>query len=353
MTREEALTKIEALQLDGDTREALSVFIPELKVSEDERIRKNCIHFLNLQKSHHAATFEIEECIAWLEKQGELKSTNTEPKFKVGDWIVTPTNETKQIERVTLGNYRFTDETFYNIIDVDNKGHLWTIQDAKDGDVLTCYSDIKGQPIVQTGIIKQYVGRHGGCSNSFKAHFGIDWDNNVVIEGYMGSSNIYPATKEQRDLLFQKMKDAGYGWNEGKKELNEVTATGYVDLGLSSGTLWKSVNEEGYYTYDDAVKKFSNQIPSKEQWEELKNECKWEWGGFGYHVTGPNGKYIFLTANGFCLDMHNMYDEGTDGYYWSGTHSDENDAWNVYFEDSGFYLGHSPRYYERSVRLVK
>lgn len=44
---------------------------PELKESEDERIRKNCIHFLDLQKSHHASTFEIDECIAWLEKQSE------------------------------------------------------------------------------------------------------------------------------------------------------------------------------------------------------------------------------------------------------------------------------------------
>ena len=31
-----------------------------------ERIRENCIHFLELQKRHHAATFEIEECIEWL-----------------------------------------------------------------------------------------------------------------------------------------------------------------------------------------------------------------------------------------------------------------------------------------------
>ena len=46
---------------------------PELIESEDERIRKNCIHFLELQTEHHAAIFEIEECIAWLEKQGEQK----------------------------------------------------------------------------------------------------------------------------------------------------------------------------------------------------------------------------------------------------------------------------------------
>ena len=43
----------------------------ELKECDDERIKKNCIHFLELQKQHHAATFEIEECIDWLEKQCE------------------------------------------------------------------------------------------------------------------------------------------------------------------------------------------------------------------------------------------------------------------------------------------
>ena len=41
----------------------------ELTGLENERIRKNCIHFLELQKTHHAATFEIEECIAWLENK--------------------------------------------------------------------------------------------------------------------------------------------------------------------------------------------------------------------------------------------------------------------------------------------
>ena len=41
---------------------------------EDEKVRKNCIHFLELQKSHHASTIEIDECIAWLEKQGEHES---------------------------------------------------------------------------------------------------------------------------------------------------------------------------------------------------------------------------------------------------------------------------------------
>ena len=37
--------------------------------SEDEMIRKNCVHFLELQKGHHADTSEIDECISYLEKQ--------------------------------------------------------------------------------------------------------------------------------------------------------------------------------------------------------------------------------------------------------------------------------------------
>ena len=59
----------------------------ELKEKEydDERIRKNCIHFLELQKQHHAATFEIEECITWLEKQGKQKKQVYFPKFTFDD----------------------------------------------------------------------------------------------------------------------------------------------------------------------------------------------------------------------------------------------------------------------------
>ena len=57
--------------LHGKTREEAERYFPELAESEDEKIRKNCIHFLELQKEHHAATFEIEECIAWLENKNK------------------------------------------------------------------------------------------------------------------------------------------------------------------------------------------------------------------------------------------------------------------------------------------
>jgi hypothetical protein len=60
---------------DEASIEDLKTIFPELQESEDERIRKNCIHFLELQKSHHASTVEIDECISWIDKQGEQKSS--------------------------------------------------------------------------------------------------------------------------------------------------------------------------------------------------------------------------------------------------------------------------------------
>lgn len=49
-------------------KERLLPFFPELE-SEDERMKKKCINFLNLHKRYRASSTEIDECIAWLEKQ--------------------------------------------------------------------------------------------------------------------------------------------------------------------------------------------------------------------------------------------------------------------------------------------
>lgn len=119
---DEALKKASAAHKDEDRylKATLERIFPELKEDDNERIRKNCIHFLELQKQYHAATFEIEECIDWLKKQGKQKPTiemksaeeslgisseeynkiidkliydeqkhtdKVEPKFKVGDRI--------------------------------------------------------------------------------------------------------------------------------------------------------------------------------------------------------------------------------------------------------------------------
>jgi DNA repair ATPase RecN len=42
----------------------------------------------------------------------------------------------------------------------------------------------------------------------------------AFIKAYNG--NIFPATKEQRELLFSKMKEAGYEWDANHKQLKKI-----------------------------------------------------------------------------------------------------------------------------------
>ena len=128
---------------------------------------------------------------------------------------------------------------------------------------------------------------------------------------------------------------------------------GYVDLGLPSGTYWKESNESGFYNYDNAVSKFGDKLPTKEQLEELKNECEWTWMGNSYKVTGSNGKSIALPAAGYLECDGDVYGMGTGGGSWSSTPYDSDDAWYLIFDSSEIDMNGSYRCYELSVRLVQ
>ena len=153
--------------------------------------------------------------------------------------------------------------------------------------------------------------------------------------------------------------DTTYDWKETDRSvLNEFT---FVDLGLPSGKLWATENvkdengNEAYYTFDDTVNTFGENLPSKEDWKELFENSAYRWNKkkMGYDVTGPNGNSIFLPAAG------SRYGVGVDevggyGYYWSSPTDDERYAYYVHFGSD--YLcpqGSYYRYYGFSVRLVR
>ena len=171
----------------------------------------------------------------------------------------------------------------------------------------------------------------------------------------------------------------------------------YVDLGLPSGLKWATCNvgaslpEEcgDYYawaevetkstysgencvtygknmsdisgntTYDVARKKWGSswRLPTRAEFQELLDKCKWEWttqgGKEGYKVIGPNGKSIFLPAAGF-RDGSSLYNAGELGYCWSSTpnESGDNGAYGLGFNSSGRYVGWDLRDDGRSVRPV-
>lgn len=126
----------------------------------------------------------------------------------------------------------------------------------------------------------------------------------------------------------------------------------YIDLGLPSGTLWADTNEDGYYTFEEAVKKYGDRLPTKEQLEELEYKCQWEWIGSECKVTGPNGNSMILPASGYRYSDGNVGGVGSVGY-WSSTPYDSDDAWFLYFDSSGAYVYLDKRCFGFSVRLVK
>lgn len=71
MTKEEAINKVRQMSLPKETMDILEALAPELKESEDERIRKELIAYL---KGELAPGRElIKQWLAWLEKQKEQK----------------------------------------------------------------------------------------------------------------------------------------------------------------------------------------------------------------------------------------------------------------------------------------
>ena len=135
---------------------------------------------------------------------------------------------------------------------------------------------------------------------------------------------------------------------------------GYVNLGLPSGTLWKSVNElnpedaeNGLYTYDEAFSAFGENLPTREQCFELRNACTWTWTGNGYKVVSTNGNSITLPAKGYRDPEGGMHSVGSYGYYWSPVPDGSDKAYYMVFYNGKLDWGNRNRSCGLSVRLVK
>ena len=153
-------------------------------------------------------------------------------------------------------------------------------------------------------------------------------------------------------LLTVEMLDSLINMDKGEK------SSGYVDLGLPSGTLWKMQNEEGHYDHDGAVRRFGRHLPTKDQMEELQKQCRWTWTGEGYRVDGPNGKSIMLPVSGY--RQYESEEGGVEftalnetGWYWTSTIDGSGYIWFLKFFSNEVEMSRSDdRSDEFSVRLV-
>ena len=152
-------------------------------------------------------------------RKNEQKSTDKiEPRFKVGDWVVNKFGDSWHIDSLDEKNYQVSNvEGNYNYFPISKQDemHLWTIQDAKDDDVLACNEEIL--------LFKSYSAQerislycwYNGHTNNFHSK--------EVIDILLTTTNkVCPATKEQRDTLMKAINDAGYEWDAEKKELKKL-----------------------------------------------------------------------------------------------------------------------------------
>lgn len=208
---------------------AIERIFPELRESEDERTRNEIIAFVE-QSIHRGGGTPIsqeqeDKWIAWFEKQGEQKSIDMiEPKFKVGDWVVDKhCLKTYQVFSIDNSEHNYIAYSCKPLFNTNGDWPCfhedmiqpWTIQDANDGDILE-FGD-HGRLVV--GIVCHVNKTTGKVDVNCLLE-----NNNFKIGNYYNLDTIkpHPATKEQRDLLFQKMHEAGYKWDAEKKELKKI-----------------------------------------------------------------------------------------------------------------------------------
>ena len=129
----------------------------------------------------------------------------------------------------------------------------------------------------------------------------------------------------------------------------------YVDLGLPSGTLWKNANEGGnqeLYSYDEAVRRFGENLPTIEQLIELRDECEWTWNGNGYTVVGTNGNSIFLPVAGYRLTDGTVVFANLFGFYWSLTANGSDYAYYLRSSENEIAINSYTQASGLSVRLI-
>ena len=210
----------------------------ELKESEDEKMRKDLIIYLRsiLSNKKYGDKF-IEDWIAWLEAKGEQNPTDkVEPKFKDGDWVVWDNKISCHIDNIYQGKeslmYTITDAhnmtRNYSVKGFDNNSHLWTIEDAKDGDVLINWSNTA---FIFKAIEDETV--------KFHIAYNEKWDEIKTPSTKLSHLGLpepqfefHPATKEQRDQLEKAMADAGYTFDFEKKELKKIEQKPIEDVDL-------------------------------------------------------------------------------------------------------------------------
>ena len=212
----------------------------------------------------------------------------------------------------------------------------------------------------------------------------VDWITDAKIDNqklsyYVSANN---ATSKREATITLTYNDKKYNvkvTQNGRPTIGTLNGHAWVDLGLPSGTKWATCNVGAnkpeqygnYYAWGETTTKssYTNEnsktygksmsdisgnkaydaananwgegwrMPTKEEFDELRNNCTWTWtnrnGVNGYEVKSKkngNSNSIFLPAAGHRPGGDTRY-AGLYGCYWSSTPLNTSIAYYLYFGD--------------------
>ena len=148
-----------------------------------------------------------------------------------------------------------------------------------------------------------------------------------------------------------------YGWGDPSGEKTSQNVKDYLDV--AGGLYVKTPQNITGTQYDIATAKWGKdwRMPSKEDWKELIEKCKWTkekaFHVYGYRVEGPNGNSIFLPNTG--LRFGDAISNTDAGYYWTSemAQNDRECACYYYFDEDKHNDIVTTRNYVYSGRAVR
>lgn len=163
------------------------------------------------QKEHQVSEKKDNDIITDSENNGDYVD---EPMFHKGQWIVKENVGTYKVIEVCEYWYDVVDnkDQHYSIsFDDEYMCHLWTIKDAKDGDVLTANGCV---------VIFEKI---DGLNIKFHCFFHyIGFEPSPYIDSLQNQTAFRPATKEESERLFKIMRENGYEWSSEQRKLIKI-----------------------------------------------------------------------------------------------------------------------------------
>jgi hypothetical protein len=239
---EKKLEKLEDMEDKGNISDGYHTFneLYEYRLlynaSMFNELAKQGLYDVHKSKKHSDGTIPFGD-ENWFIVQAELPTGQISNHYEMKDWDLfkipekekanpydghTPKDVAKR-----LRDFLTLDKSIVPKFKDEDKNHLWTIQDAKEGDVLAL-NWYEGYDYWEKIIIFKKYHNEGanspcveGYGNTFKNRK-LAFHEEVPRFSKTWTSCLEPATKEQRDLLFQTIKEAGYKWNADEKKLEKL-----------------------------------------------------------------------------------------------------------------------------------